>query len=89
MDTYTLSKGYLSTLLASLSVEEKAWAIKFLTDHLAVHSSKKVHKRRSYSEAWRNYTISPEVMAMTISRRKDLSDDYRQGLTELLEEKYR
>ena len=38
--------------------------------------------------AWREYKVSPEVMAMTFEERKDVSDDYAVGLQEILTEKY-
>ena len=37
---------------------------------------------------WRDYEVSPEVMAMTFDERKDIPDDYAAELHHVLAEKY-
>lgn len=88
MKTYTLSKSNLSSILASLSVEEKTWAIKFLADNLA-QTRKPTRQASTAAVVWNDYKVSPEVMAMTIAHRTEVSGNERNELTELLEEKYR
>lgn len=39
-------------------------------------------------DTWRDYQVSPEVMAMTFDERKDLPDDYAAELHNVLAEKY-
>lgn len=40
-------------------------------------------------DRWNNYQLSPEVIAMAPSERKEVYGDYDEKLTEILEEKYR
>lgn len=40
-------------------------------------------------DRWDNYQLSPEVIAMAPSERKEVYGDYGANVTEILEEKYR
>lgn len=39
-------------------------------------------------DTWRDYQVSPEVMAMTFDERKDIPNDYAAELQDILAEKY-
>ena len=45
-----------------------------------------VHKKASH--AWESYALSPEVMAMTFSERKQLPTDYESEYVHALTERY-
>ena len=40
------------------------------------------------TQIWRDYQVSPEVMAMTFDERKDIPNDYAAELQDILAEKY-
>lgn len=42
----------------------------------------------SQQDSWRNYKVSPEVMAMTFEERKDIPEDYDAELQKILTEKH-
>ena len=90
MNTLVSSKSYLASILSSLSIEDKAWAIKFLADNMLTHEQKASNKAHtSPMPQWWDRTVSPEVLSMTIRNRKHVSTNYKDDLTEILEEKYK
>lgn len=90
MNTLVSSKNYLASILSSLSIEDKAWAIKFLADNMLMHEQETSSKTFAKPmPQWWNRTVSPEVLSMTIQHRKHISTNYKDELTEILEEKYK
>lgn len=90
MNTLVSSKSYLASILSSLSIEDKAWAIKFLADNMLTHGQKAPNKAHtSPMPQWWDRTVSPEVLSMTMRDRKHVSTNYKDDLTEILEEKYK
>jgi len=90
MNTLVSSKNHLASILSSLSIEDKAWAIKFLADNMLTHEQKASSKALTNSmPQWWNRTVSPEVLSMTMRNRKHVSTNYKDELTEILEEKYK
>lgn len=89
MNTITFSRQGLASILSSLSMEDKAWAIKYLADNLLMGNEParegSTQEDRPY---WWNRPISAEVMGMTLRQRKELPEDYKQTLQGMLEEEY-
>ena len=85
--SYVDSGNRLLSMLASISIEDIPMAVKYLVDKLASVQKKKVDNQSIH--IWDNYQLSPEVIAMAPSERKEVYGDYCANLTEILEEKYR
>ena len=98
----TITKSHLKDIYTSLNNTQIVWSIKFLTDILAGQKSE--HQKVVIEEEkdepkeeipdpkpiWWDYPISPKVMAMTFEKRYEVSsDNYKEELYEILEEKYK
>ena len=88
MGTFTLSKSNLSSILSSLSVEDKTWAIKYLVDDLALQPQEQKQKGILNEAVWKDYVVSPEVKSITIKHRKDVSENYKEEIANILKKKY-
>ena len=88
MGAFTLSKSNLSSILSSLSVEDKTWTIKYLVDDLALQPQEQKQKGILNEAVWKDYVVSPEVKSITIEHRKDVSENYKEKIANILKKKY-
>jgi len=85
--TYTMSRNSLLSMLSTVRVEDIPMAIKYLVDKLS--SARKNDVSDNTAHIWDGYQLSAEVIAMAPDQRKSIYGDYKEEISELLEEKYR
>ena len=85
--TYTMSRNSLLSMLSTVRVEDIPMAIKYLVDKLSSARKKEVPDNTAH--IWDGYQLSAEVIAMAPDQRKSIYGDYKEEISELLEEKYR
>lgn len=93
MNTATINRDYLSKIFATMNLTDTTWAIKTLTERLYLFGLAAEAKAPAQkSEAWQR-PLPEAVLKMTMKHRKRVSyetaEDYRDDLTNILEEKYR
>lgn len=85
--TYTMPRNRLLSVLSTVSIDDIPMAIKYLVDKLS--SARKKEEVDSSIHIWDDYQLSTEVIAMAPARRKNIYGDYKETLSDLLEEKYK
>lgn len=86
MNGVALQRNGLAEILSSLPLEDMRWAVEYLTGK--IKSAYAIPASIEKSRGWQKHQISPEVMAMTFHKRKNVSGNYKEELTNALEEKY-
>lgn len=93
MNTATVNREYLSRIFSTMSPVDTSWAIKTLTERLDQMERPAPEDPRK--KAWwsRRLPVPEEIKNMTMKDRKfvsfDTTEEYRDALTRILEEKYK
>jgi len=93
MNTVTINRDYLSKIFATMSPTDTTWAIKTLTERLSLFGqTSNVEAPTQENKSWQR-PLPKAVINMTMKHRKRVSyenvEDYKDDLTNILEEKYR
>lgn len=90
MDTVLIkenSRRQISSIVDTMSKEEMAWTIKYITDKMLVLSTN-VSPSEEVRPSWWNRPLLASTRALFPKERVELGDDYQELLTDILEEKY-
>ena len=78
----------ITDIASTMSREDMAWAIKFLTNRMMASSNISPTIDTDKRPSWWNRPLTEATKSLMPKERHDLGDDYKEELTDILEEKY-
>lgn len=86
--SHTFNKQQIANIVDTMTREEMAWTIKLLTDKMLLVSTPAVGDATPSRPSWWNRSLTAATQAMMPKERVDLGGDYKEQLSEILEDKY-
>lgn len=78
----------ITDIASTMSREDMAWAIKFLTNCMMASKVSASSVENEKRPSWWNRPITEATKSLMPKVRQDLGDNYKEELTDILEDKY-